>query len=271
MASITEKIELLGKGLYNDSKIPDKLTLKSLPTASELEYVGAEDFDKVMLEKIFPKAIEEDIDFEKLLEIDYYWICRCLRIVNYGPFFTTNSIFCTDCNQVSRGSYEVDLRTVPCNPLPEGFVNDIVISRKEFIDFNQDVHMSLMTIKDKMNLEKDELFKESDGRVNRTLGRICYMVKTVGTKNNLDPVTVRSIVGKDMSPADYIVLKTLSHDLTNYGLVAGGSAACPKCGNPNASFIALIDDRFFRPTVGDIREWKRERDSKASGKGNDVS
>ena len=69
MASITEKIELLGKGLYSDSKIPDKLTLKSIPTASELEYVGAEDFDKVMLEKIFPQAIEEKIDFEKLFEI----------------------------------------------------------------------------------------------------------------------------------------------------------------------------------------------------------
>ena len=266
MASITEKIELLGKGLYSDSKIPDKLTLKSIPTASELEYVGAEDFDKVMLEKIFPQAIEEKIDFEKLFEIDYYWICRCLRIVNYGPYFTTNSIFCSKCGEAHRGTYEVDLRTIECNPLPQGFINDIVISRKEFLDFNQDIHMSLMTIKDKMNLEKDDLFKEADGRVNRILGRICYMIKSVGTRNNLDPVSVRSIIGKDMSPADYVVLKTLAHEYTNYGLVAGGAAACPKCGNPRATFIALVDDRFFRPTVGDIREWKRERDSKPSGK-----
>ena len=41
--AISEKIELLGKGLYDD--IPDQLTLKNIPTASELDYVGAEDFD----------------------------------------------------------------------------------------------------------------------------------------------------------------------------------------------------------------------------------
>ena len=33
--AISEKIELLGKGLYNG--IPDELTLTSIPTASELE------------------------------------------------------------------------------------------------------------------------------------------------------------------------------------------------------------------------------------------
>ena len=270
MASISEKIELLGKGLYIDSKIPDKLTLKSIPTATELEYVGAEDFDKVMLEKIFPQAIEEKIDFEKLLEIDYYWICRCLRIVNYGPYFTTNSIFCGNCGQAHRGSYEVDLRTIEVHPLPENFTNDVVISRKEFMDFKEDIHLSLMTIKDKMNLEKDELFKESDGRTNRALGRICYMIKSVGTRKNLDPVQVRSIIGKELSPADYVVLKTLVNQYTNFGMVAGGVATCPKCGNQRASFIALVDDRFFRPTMGDIQEWKRERDSKGTGKDADV-
>ena len=270
MSTISEKIELLGKGLYTDSKIPDKLTLKSIPTTIELEYVGAEDFDKTMLEKVFPQAIEEDIEFDKLFEIDFYWICRCLRILNYGPYFETNTIFCSQCGQSHRGTYQVDLRTIECKPLPSGFTNDIVIPRSEFLDFKEDVHMSLMTVKDKMNLEKDDMFKESDGRVNRVLGRVCYMIKSIGTRNNLDPISVRSIIGKEFSPADYVVLRTLAHEYTNYGMVAGGTVTCPKCGNTHASFIALVDDRFFRATLGSLRAWKRERDSNDSGKTKNV-
>ena len=38
---ISEKIELLGKRLY--SNIPPVLTLKNVPTASELDMVGSED------------------------------------------------------------------------------------------------------------------------------------------------------------------------------------------------------------------------------------
>ena len=84
MATLSEQIELLGKGLYSASKsnIPDVLTIKSIPTVSELDYVGSEDFDKVMLDKILPAAVEEKINFRELLEIDYYWLCRCLRILN---------------------------------------------------------------------------------------------------------------------------------------------------------------------------------------------
>ena len=131
--AISERIELLGKGLYTDVGIPDILTLKSIPTASELDYVGGEDFIATMLDNIFPKAIEEKCDFRKLLEIDFQWICRALRILNYGPYITTNAIFCGDCGEVSRGDYQVDLRSVEVKPLPAGFDNNIKISKDEFI------------------------------------------------------------------------------------------------------------------------------------------
>ena len=67
--SISEKIQLLGKGLYQN--IPDELTISNIPTASELDYVGSEDFDTTMLDKILPQAVEENINFRDLLEIDY--------------------------------------------------------------------------------------------------------------------------------------------------------------------------------------------------------
>ena len=40
---------------------------------------------------------------------------------------------------------------------------------------------------------------------------------------------------------------------------------CPKCKSKNASFIALVDDRFFRPTMGDLRAWKADRATEKSG------
>ena len=43
---------------------------------------------------------------------------------------------------------------------------------------------------------------------------------------------------------------------------------CPKCGDTEAAFLSLVDEKFFRPTLGDLREWKN---SKSSGRGKNVS
>lgn len=264
--AITEQIQLLGKGLYDG--IPDVLTLSSIPTASELEYVGAEDFDATMLDSILPKAVKEDIDFRQLLEVDFQWICRCLRILNYGPYHTTNAIFCSECGNTSYGEYRVNLNSIDCKPIPDGFVNDILISRDEFLDFPGDVHIQLPTIQKMINAYKDKAFQTADGRVNRELARICYMISSIKGKSTLTPIEIKMIIQNDMSSADYIILKSRVAELTDYGLRAGGRAQCPRCGNKNAAFLAIVDDRFFRPTLGDLREWKHSR---SSGADKDVS
>lgn len=263
---ISEKVQLLGKGCYSD--IPDEITLTSMPTASELDYVGSEDFNATMLDKILPSCVTEKIDFRKLLDIDYYWVCRCLRMINYGPYYTTNAIFCDRCRKRHTGEYRVDLTTIPCKPLPEGFTNDIVISKDEFLDFNKDIHIQLPTIQDTINYEKDKAFQSADGAINRELARICYMMKSVGNDSTINPIEAKMLIQDKMSPADYTVLKGMIDELTDYGLRAGGSTQCPVCGNPNATFIALMDDRFFRPTLGDIRQWRSDR---SSGKNDIVS
>lgn len=259
--AISEKIELLGKGLYKD--IPDVLTLTNIPTCSELEYVGSEDFDITMLEKILPSAVKEQIDFKQLLEIDFNWLCRCLRLLNFGPYHTTNSIFCNKCGKTSYGEFRVNLNTIGCKPLPDGFVNDITVSRDSFLDFNGDVKLKLPTIQQILNAYKDTAFQTADGRVNRQLARICYMVTSIKGNTGLTPVEIKLMIQKDMSAADYIVLKNEVAKLTDFGLRAGGAAQCPKCGNLEASFIALTDDRFFRPTLGDLWEWKNDRSTRA--------
>lgn len=255
--AITEQIELLGAGLYKS--IPDTLTLCQLPTSSELDYVGSEDFDRVMFEKILPQAVQESIDFEELLEIDYHWILRCLRILNYGPFHTTNAIFCGDCGKISRGEYSVDLTSIECKPFPPGFKNSFTIDKSEFIDFNKTINFHLPTVRNMLNAQKDKAFQTPDGRYNREFARICYTVSAIGDQIGLTPIDVKLIIQRDMSSADYTILKSMVADMSDFGLRAGGKTKCPACGSTNASFMALVDDRFFRPTLGDLRKWKHSR------------
>ena len=263
---ISEKVELLGKGLY--SNIPDVLTLKNVPTASELDVVGSEDFDKTMLETILPESVEEKIDFYDLLEIDYQWICRCLRLRNFGPYYTTNAIFCSKCGKTSYGEYQVNLNTIACNPIPEGFVNDIKITRDEFLDFKGDVTLKLPTIRMILAAYKDKAFQSANGQTNRELARICYMIASIKGKSNLTPIDVKLMIQQQFSAADYIILKNKVTEMTDFGLRAGGVAQCPSCGHSNAAFIALPDDRFFRPTVGNLKQWKLDR---STGSDKDVS
>jgi hypothetical protein len=261
--AISEKIELLGKGLYKE--IPDVLTLKAIPTASELDYVGSEDFQATMLDNILPKAVEEKIDFRQLLEMDFQWICRCLRLINYGYYFTTNAIYCPDCDQVSNGEFQVDLRAVEVKPLPENFTNNVVIPKDEFLDFNDNITIRLLTIQDAINASKDPLFKSSNGEVNLNFARLCYMITAIGSKTNLTAPEVKFMIQNRFSDADYKILKGKIGELTDYGLRAGGKTRCPKCGSREAAFIALVDDRFFRPSLGDLRQWKADRLAENNG------
>lgn len=265
--AISEKIELLGKGLYKD--IPDVITLKAIPTASELDYVGGEDFQATMLDLIFPKAIEEQFNYRNLLEIDFQWICRCLRMLNYGPYHTTTAIACKDCGKISYGEYQVDLNTIEVKMLPEGFSNNIVISKDQFIDFDGDIVLQLPTIQDMMNADKDTLFTNRKGEHDAVLARMCYMIKSIGGNSKLSSTEIKFTIQNKLSDADYRVLKETVRELTDYGLRSGGSTICPKCHSKNAAYMALVDDRFFRTTLGDLRAWKAARNAEVSSRPSD--
>lgn len=253
---LSETVVLLGQGMYQT--IPDKIKINALPTSSELEYVGSEDFDSTMVKSILPKIVEdsEGMDFNELLEIDYEWICRCIRMKTYGPYFTVNRIYCPECNKSHEGQYKVDLRCVGINALPKNFVNRMVISHDEFIDVKDDIVVQLMTIRDHLAMENDKLFMRANGTRNITLARICYMIKQIGNNEHMTPVDVRTYILKNFSAADYEILKSLVGECDNYGLQITGQVTCPVCGSKDGYFIALRQDKFFRPTVGDIREFK---------------
>lgn len=254
---MSEKIELLGKNCYTD--IPSTLTLKSFPTVTELDYVSSEDFEKTMLDEIFPKCIEEKIKPRKLLEIDFQWICRGLRFLNYGPYHTTNLILCDQKDGVVRQEWQVDLRTIGCKPLPDNFVNDVVIHKEEFIDYDKDVHLHLLTIQEALDARSDKLFVRPNGDINTELARICYSIASMGEQKNMTPMEAKIEIQTNMSNPDYKILVSTVAELTDYGLRGGGTCVCPKCHSTSAAFFAPADDRYFRPTVGDLKQGRNDR------------
>lgn len=266
---MTEQIELLGRNLYN-GEIPGILTLKSLPTTTELELVGAEEFDTKMLDEILPQALEEKIDTHKLLEFDYDYILRSLRILNYGPYYTTPLIICPTCNQIINQPAQVNLRTVECKPIPETMTkNEIRISHTEFIDFPNDIYIHLLTMGEVLAAKQDPLFKKPQNDESNKggaayaisdLGRTCYMIHHIADAA-VTPLEAKSTIQSKMSPADYKLLLGKINEVTDFGLRSRGSCICPRCGSPKAAYPVFIDERFFRISVADIRKWRDDKNA----------
>ena len=115
-----------------------------------------------------------------------------------------------------------------------------------------------------MNANKDQLFVDGNGDMNLGLARLCYMIKSIKGNSTMPIPDVKYAIQHELSSADFFVLKTRATELTDYGLRAGGKSICPKCHSNKAAFVALVDDRFFRPTLGDLRAWKNDRNAKKS-------
>ena len=256
---MTEQVSLMGAGLYDG--IPDTITISELPTASELDYVAADDFHEVMLTKILPKCIEEDFDPKKLFEFDYYWVLRCLRIMNYGPYVEVGRIFCANCNEYTDGPFQCDVTAVESKPVPPNVRDMLHISRNEFMNFQKDVDLKLLTIQDVLNSRKDKQFQDALGNHDSSFARLCYEITAIGGIP-ADPVSTRTTIKSELSPADYRILQAVSRELLDFGLRSGGKVrhTCTNCGSDDGRFFVFVDEQFFRPSLDSLREWRKNRD-----------
>lgn len=240
---ISERVELLST--YTD--IPHVLTLSAMSTELELELVSNEDYNATMLDIIFPKLVQGDINFRHLLEIDYQWLCRCLRILSYGSEVTIRSIICDECGSTSQGEYKIDIRLVECKPLPQGFVNNFIIQPESFLDESIGyVSFHLPTV-DEYTKITDSL-REFDS--NPMFSRICHVIDSIGNVRFDSPEAVKLFIQDNISAADYQVLCSTVMRMSDYGLKSYGDIVCPKCKKPGAKFLALADDIYF------IRPWE---------------
>jgi len=244
--AISEKVQLLG----TYTNIPKVVTISSINTEDELRYVGDESYIDLMLNDMFPKLIVEDIDYDSLLEIDFHWLCRCIRILSFGPIHSTNSIFCDNCHKTTYGEYKVNLNTVACKPIPKDAPSIYMVNRSEFLEFESDVFFKLLTIAEANKMSQDDTFIRRNGKVDVIVGRLCYMITAIGDRDNLKPYDVYHILKNEISSADYQLLRAVITSMSDYGLRSGGKARCPKCHSNEAAFIALQDDRYY------VRPWE---------------
>lgn len=232
---ITERVQLLG----NYQSIPKVLTISSLDTSKDMSLVGEEDYDSMLLFRVIPELVQEKVDLSELLEIDFRWLCRCIRILSYGSIHTTNSIFCNDCGKTSYGDYKVNLNTVICKPLPSLFDNQIILHKDEFIELTDIIIMKLPTIAQVLDAVADKRFDH------RSIAEFCYSVLSINNKVMTDPAEVLQYLSQYVSVADYWIMKELYFHLSDYGLRSGGRTQCPHCNKNTGVFVALPDDRFF--------------------------
>jgi len=248
--AISEKLQLLCK--YDN--IPSELTISAILTEDELRYVGDESFLDLMLTVILPKVVAEDVDFYKLFEIDFNWICRCLRILSFGPIYTTNSIFCDSCHNTTYGEYKVNLNSVKCIPIPDDTPEIMRVSKHEFIDFDKDIFFKLPTIGEIQNMMKNQLFIRKDTVIDALLGRLCCMITCIGDQVDISDKSILDIFKNKMISADYQILRAIINQMTNFGLESCGKTQCPRCKSIDATFIALPDDRYY------VRPWELHSD-----------
>lgn len=243
---LSEKVSLLST--YPD--IPSVLTISAITTEHELELVSSEDYDRTMIDSIFPKVIKEDIEFYTLLEIDYQWLCRCIRMLSYGNEVTARSIICDDCEAVCQGEYKVDFRYVDCKPLPVGFNNQCKVQTWETFDESIFVRFHLLTIREYLDV-LDTLYLYDN---NAVLSRVCHMIDKVNDIQLDNPVKAKEYILNTMSAAEYQMICNQMLQRADYGLRSYGSIKCPKCKSNNARFLMLPNDIYF------TRPWELNSD-----------
>ena len=126
--------------------------------------------------------------------------------------------------------------------------------------------MKLLTIQEVINARNDTAFVRVDGKADTNYARLCYSIKSIKNNTNMTPMDARTYIQKNFSAADYQILRQRFHDVANYGLRGAGAITCPKCKKEEATFIALQDERFFRPLVDDLRRWKADRTERKTDK-----
>lgn len=247
--SISERVELLAE--YTNT--PKVLTVSAISTNLELELVSNEDYDATMLDTILPKVVKESVDFHSLLEIDYQWLCRCIRFLSYGPEVTVRSIICDDCGKYHKGEYKADLRVVSCAPLPNNFHNTFTIHPQEFLDTDIGyVTFHLPTVDEGIQIRTacDQYLN------NPVLSKMCVMIDSIGdSRLTEDPKENMDLIFHKFNSADYQILVSLVTQMSDFGLRSYGDIQCPVCRSSHARFFALPNDLYFtRPWELDSEE-----------------
>lgn len=242
---------------YSDVGIPQTVTLSSYTSRMEKLRLSSDNLHQAMIKHILPQVIEPKIDVGKLYEPDYYLLLRHLRLITWGPFWTSQSWVCTNCKNEGgtlgkfyNEPHQIDLNTVGVLRPDEGEVlkTSFVIKPNEFYLTNGEVKMHL-------NRCKDMLFYSAKvGKGDEEFRSLAAAISSVSDMDFVDISEAAEWLG-GLPAVDEQIIETRYKEEFNVGLQSRVEFTCPKCGGRAWAYVP-INDYYFRPTKEDLKEWQ---------------
>ena len=280
-----EELTLLSPANLYPEGYPRSFTIKTITAALRLESIGAENLDQFLIDEVFPKCVipidGSVCDYKRLTLIDYYWICRALRIVSHGSIHYVGVVVCTDlsnpdklgCNGSDEsgrifGDHRVSLSKIgfrqPPTDCPETFT---IKADDTFIDWKWDLELRFLRVGDMLHARRDPTFraiavKKSKGEgivdsFDDPVVQLCYAVTTCKGKAIEDRRELYESLA-EMTDLDFdSLLAEYNDNFGKYGIEFSGITNCPKCGK-EARFFVPVEERFLRPSIREKKEWRNQ-------------
>lgn len=244
--------------LYTYENIPPTVTLSSYTTGMEQLRVSSDNLNKVMINSILPQVIEPKIPITELYEPDFFLLLRHLRILTWGPFYTTGAWYCQDCinddglkGKLVFKDKQINLAEIPVirPDKDDELKTKITLTPDDFIFLDATVNMHLNKCKDIL-LYDIKLPKDRQDLV--------PIAASISHVSGLDFVDIREVVDwlYNLSPADSDIIKFAYKDAFNIGLSSKYNFTCPECGG-RALCSVPVNDAYFRPSRSDLQAWKK--------------
>ena len=244
---------------YSEFGIPKSIIISSYTSRMEKLRNSSDDLHQAMIKHILPQVIEPKIDVKKLYEPDYYLVLRHLRILTWGPFWTSRAWVCSDCvnEDGSKGKFYQDKPTqinlgdiaVLRPETNEELKTSVVVKPDDFIGLDCEVKLHLNRCQDMLFFSAKVLKGDEDFRA------LAASISSVSGQDFVDISEAAEWLG-NLSAADEEILEEKYHDAFNVGLQKTVEFKCPVCGGKAHAYVP-INDYYFRPTKENLKEWKR--------------
>lgn len=253
-ALITEQFLLPSGGkLYGDN-FDGNITLRAMTTIEERMRTGSEDYYNTMSEIVNNCIVDNrnpdgsyKIDSKRFTLFDFDAVCVKLRIISYGPLYTTTAV-CTLCGQTF--THKADLRDLEFKFLPEDFVEPYIVGPLPRL--GDTLGCRFLRVQDKIDIDRKA--KEILSRDLNYVGKPEFELEMLHRIVTINGEEVDSIMGTKYVQHMTSMDVEYFHDFIDkdfYGVLKTGRTDCvntvegEKCAG-KAIYFVRANDEFFR-------------------------
>ena len=255
---VTEQFLLPSGGKFYGDNFDGNITLRAMTTIEERMRLGSEDYYSTMSE-IVNRCIVDNInpdgsykiDSKRFTIFDFDAVCIKLRIISYGPLYSTEAV-CTVCGHQFR--HKADLRELEFKFVPDDFVEPYTIG--PLPHSGDTLGCRFLRVQDKIDIERKakEILSKEPNYVGNPEFEL-EMLHRIVTINGED---VDSIMGTKY--IQHMISMDVNYYQENidkdfYGVSVVGRTECPNTinGKPcvgsklkGAIYYIRSDKEFFR-------------------------